>query len=66
MREKGETVEWRTGATAENPEGVPVDGEGGRSAHEAIKVVVRERTEDDGGKTVEVVPDSEVPPSSSA
>ncbi|GAA5990183.1 hypothetical protein JCM10908_005861 [Rhodotorula pacifica] len=55
MREKGEQVRWATTTSDETGvEGVDADG------RQQIKMVMRERTEEDGGKTVEVVPESEV------
>lgn len=56
MREKGEQVRWGTVGEQENGVDVEnadadVDGK-----HQQVKMVMRERTEQDGGKTVEIVP----------
>lgn len=61
MREKGEKVRWGTVGEQEN--GVDVDN-ADADGKQQIKMVMRERTEQDGGKTVEIVPaESETDPS---
>lgn len=58
MREKGEQVRWTSSANAD----AAAAAEGGGGEGGQVKMVVRERTEEDGGKTVEVVPESETSP----
>ncbi|GAA5969421.1 hypothetical protein JCM8115_003243 [Rhodotorula mucilaginosa] len=54
MREKGEQVRWGT-AVGEQEDGVDVDP-AAADGKQQVKMVMRERTEQDGGKTVEIVP----------
>jgi hypothetical protein len=57
MREKGEQVRWET-AVGEQEDGVDVEhaDADGKQQQQQVKMVMRERTEQDGGKTVEIVP----------
>lgn len=61
MREKGEQVRWTSHNDADADAAAAAGGGGGEGGQ--VKMVVRERTEEDGGKTVEVVPESETSPS---
>lgn len=63
MREKGESVRW---ATPGHPDGNGGGGAGEPGGQQQIKMVMRERTEQDGGKTVEVVPAEPDPSASSS
>lgn len=61
MREKGEQVRWGTVGGHEDGVDMNADADG---KQQQVRMVMRERTEQDGGKTVEIVPaESETDPS---